>query len=209
MKKYFFLIASVLVMAATSWADEVNPDGTDAWKYLRVTIKQLDVRKLQDSSDIGTWIVVHFGDKEKTIRTSTVTAGADVQFTLKIPKASDGSFRVSYSVSQSWEFSKSWDITQGKLSEGSRDIEIRLKRIDIHNMIVTRPDQSTYIVPNGSVRMTFPDENTGYCYSHCHLEFLTDHGIDVPVGEGYQVHVAARTEDGTDEYDAYLDFRGL
>lgn len=207
MKKYLLLAISALIMTATAHADEVDPIGSDDWKTLEVTVKQLDQRNLADSEDNRPYMDIYFGDQRATFDTSKVTKEQSITKKITIPKASSGDYKVYYRVGRSSYDSNDVVLLQGKIDEGSKKLEVRLKRIDVRHMNVTRPDGSTYTATSGDFSMQFLGDDSHKAFSYRNSS--TNYGIDVPVGYKYKIHVESTTEDGMDSYNALLDFAGL
>lgn len=181
----------------TASADLVTPIDTDAYKSVILTITMLDERLLQDTSR-NSGIYLTFGDKTVNIPTKNIKKGFNGTKQLTIPLDAKGDYSVMYySSSDSYSYYNQIWLLQGEVTNGTKNLEVRLKRIDVQNMVVTRPDGSTYVVENGNANVTSPKLNS---------EFKTNYGMDVPVGFNYEVKVGAETEDGFDSYTTKLDF---
>lgn len=205
MKKYLFLLISLLLLNTNSFADEVNPEGDDAWKSLTVTIKQLDLKKLPTSNWLEAEIRILFGGRSVTVNTKEIESGKDFVKKITIPKADSGQYTVSYGPIYPDSIRLRSTILSGSVEAGTKNIEGRLKRIDINHMKVTRDDGTTYVTTKGQAKVNYFDGANYRAMS----QMATGLGIDVPVGFKYNVQVSAETEDGMDGYKADLDFTKL
>lgn len=191
MNKFLLSLFSVLSFAFPALADEVDPIGSDAWKSLVVTVNQLDKRALPNRFESK--IYFSFGDKSTSFLTSSITDQGSATKKLTIPKAATGRYQVYFMGNGNYDLK----LAEGAVEAGVKNVEIRLKRIDVHHMVVTRDDGSTYVTTDGWARIS--TGSLGY-------QTETGKGMDLPVGRKYDIYVEADTEDGEDSYSAVLDF---
>jgi hypothetical protein len=202
MKNILLLLVSLLLLGTNSFADEVNPDGKDAWKSLVVTIKQLDIKKLPTLDGYQARITIQFGGWKEIVETKDIEMGKDFVKKMTIPKADDGRYYVSYGPVYGDSINLSTTILSGNVKAGTESVEGHLKRIDVHHMNVVREDGTTYVTTKGTANLKYFN---GEIY-HPMSQIYTGYGLDVPVGFKYKVEVSAETEDGIDSYVADLDF---
>lgn len=197
MKKYLLIMISLFTLTASAqfW-DDIDPIGSDNWKTVIFTVKQLDTTRLSDA--LACKIDVHFGSKSANFLTSEARAVGGIVKKFTLPKRDNGGYSVTYGCPG---LSYRYYFKNGTLEKGTLNIEIRLKRIDVNHMVVTDEDDgTTYVAPNGNVSITSTLWKTDT------LSMKTGFGIDVPVGYQYKINVRTPTKDGTDVFNAALDY---
>lgn len=204
MHKFLISVLLASTFSLLGIADTVDPIGDDNYKTVVVTVKQLDQKTLLG---IPTKVFLSFGGKTVSVDTDLVSKGTDRKIQLTIPKRESGRFFVSLETSTSSHpsnVSEKFDVNlvDGSLDAGVKEIEIRLKRIDINDMVVKRPNGTTYVAKG-----SFTLKSNWSSYNS--VDAKTGFGIDVPVGFKYAAKVSAQTEDGWDYYNTTLDFTHL
>jgi hypothetical protein len=202
MNRIFGILLGLFVITSVTHADVVDPIGSDKYKTITVKIRQLDQRTTPNQN-VKTWVTFSLGDKEIKIDTAEVSQDHDVEKQITIPAAQDGTYYVGWGVSGD----NYHTVESGKLAEGTKTIEVRLKRIDVNPMVVTRPNGSTYLATTGTVEIQIYDEDHSMWRNRM-TYFDMGYGVDVGAGF-YKVTVSATSEDGIDVFNQKLDFRNL
>ncbi len=206
MKNILVILISVAAWSGLAKADVIDPTGTDAYKTLQVKVTQLDQRTLPDGE--ASFITISLAASEQ-FYSSVVPEGQTLTKQQKVPKSNSGTYYVSMCASKYYQSASCPFEKRGTLADGESTIEIRMKRIDVNPMVVTRPDGSTYIPKTGTVEVYYLNFNQEWDIL---ARFNIGEGIDVPVGVVgalYFVQVSVNTEDGVDTYKSKLDFRNL
>ncbi len=114
----------------------------------------------------------------------------------------DGSFEIDSGFG-----STNFTLRSGEVLSGAEVVEVKLKRIDVNHMLVTRDDGTTYRA-KGNVKIEYYSKRYEK-WSSLTSSMPTQSGIFVAVGYKYRVTVRAETEDDYDSYTRVLDFTRL
>lgn len=208
MRNKIVLLFLAFAYSSMAFSEDVDPIGRDQYKTVIIRVRQLDKKNLQA---VPSALALYFDDKSERLDTSLVNQGSDQVIQITVPKRNTGKFFLEYiAESKAGQHSPNGDhlmrhrILEGNVDSGVKEFEVRLKRIDVNHMLVTRPDGSTYW-SKGKYTLIghWPKLGGGS------IEVFTGLGVDVPVGFRYSVQVSAQTEDGIDYYNADFDYTRL
>lgn len=188
--------------------DEVNPHGND--QAIQVTVHAPASRVLPNDENLALRVVAWClsgptcaGDSDLRFAIDTSSVQAGNSHAERSPIQSTSNYAVNLDYHSNSEPLRRFRAAEGTINSNEVDLDVYLRRIDIHHMTIARPNGTTYLA-HGTAAITRLGDTSAQ--DTLIGEIDTNHGLDVGDHARYRVDVSAQGEDGPKSYSSTLDF---